>query len=66
MASRDTTSDNAALSVEVEHLRMKAEMVVLERIVAIAPTITDPKTLAEMVSLLAWAGQPGRSERPGP
>ena len=66
MAARDTTAENASLSVEVEHLRMKAEMAVLERIVTIAPTITDAKVLAEMVSLLAWAGQPGRSERPGP
>lgn len=66
MAARDTTAENASLSVEVEHQRMKAEMAVLERIVTIAPTITDAKVLAEMVSLLAWAGQPGRSERPGP
>ena len=66
MSARDTTAENAALTVEVEHLRMKAEMACLERVIAIAPTITDPKVLAEMVSLLAWAGQPGRSERPGP
>lgn len=66
MASRDTTSENAALSVEVEHLRMKAERALLERMIAITPVITDAKTLAEMVSLLAWSGQPGRSERPGP
>ncbi len=66
MSTRDVVAENARLAVEVEALRLKAEMAWLERLVALAPGATDVKVAAETVSLLAWAGQPGRQQRPGP
>lgn len=66
MSTRDVAAENARLAVEVEALRLEAQRVWLVRLIALAPGATDVKAVAETVSLLAWAGQPGRQQRPGP
>lgn len=66
MSTRDVVADNARESVSLEQLRIKAERMCLERVIELAGTATDLHALVQAVSLLAWAGQPGRPERPGP
>jgi hypothetical protein len=66
MSTQTIASENAALAVEVEALRLKALKVLYEKVIELAATATDLKVVAESMSVTAWAGQPGRQERPGP
>lgn len=66
MSARETTGRNAALALEVEELRLKAQKVLYERMARPDLPAAELKLLAESASLMAWAGQPGRQERPGP
>lgn len=66
MSARDTTGRNAALALEVEELRLKVQKVLYERMARPDLPAAEMKLLAESASLMAWAGQPGRQERPGP
>lgn len=66
MSARTATAANALLAVEVEGVRLKAMLVVLNRMCDPALPPAEVKLLAESLSLTAWAGQPGRQERPGP
>ncbi len=66
MSTQTIASENAALAVEVEALRLKALKVLYEKVIELAATATDLKVVAESMSVTSWAGQPGRQERPGP
>lgn len=66
MSTQTIAAENAALAVEVEALRLKAMKVLYERMIELGATATDLKVVAESLSLTAWAGQPGRQDRPGP
>lgn len=66
MTARATAASNALLAVEVEELRLKVQKVLYERMLRPDTPAAEMKFLSESASLMAWAGQPGRQERPGP